>query len=61
MREDKPSKPTANELIREYATVLRAIYDERTAGDYTFAGVLATFLNDCIELIAEVNLAPEVY
>ena len=49
MREDKPSKPTANELIRDYGRVLREIYDNRTAGDYTFVGVLSAFLNDFAE------------
>ena len=49
VREDKPSKPTTNDVIRDYAVVLRAIYDDQTAGDYTFAGVLATFLNDVLE------------
>lgn len=29
--------------IDEYAAVLQRIYDERTAGDYTFIGVLAGF------------------
>ena len=49
MRPDEPSKPTADEVIRDYVGVLREIYDNRTAGDYTFAGVLATFLNDFVE------------
>ena len=49
MRSDEEKNNSTNELIRDYAVVLSAIYDERTAGDYTFAGVLATFLNDFVE------------
>ena len=49
MRPDEPSKPTADEVIRDYVGVLREIYDNRTAGDYTFAGVLFAFLNDFAE------------
>lgn len=35
-----------DELIARHAASLRKIYDERTAGDYTFTGVLAEFLRD---------------
>jgi hypothetical protein len=31
-------------VIEGYAINLRQIYDGRTAGDYTFVGVLASFL-----------------
>ena len=31
-------------VIRDYAGRLQRIYDERTAGDHTFSGVLAEFL-----------------
>lgn len=33
-------------LVHEYSKRLQKIYDERTAGDYTFVGVLGDFLND---------------
>lgn len=33
-------------IIRKYEVVLQEIYDERTAGDYTFIGVLAAFLDE---------------
>lgn len=36
-----------DEIIKKYATHLREIYDERTAGDYTFTGVLSEFLRAC--------------
>lgn len=32
-----------NELLRKYADELQAIYDNQTAGDHTFIGVLAAF------------------
>lgn len=32
------------DVIARYAGELQKIYDERTAGDHTFTGVLATFL-----------------
>lgn len=32
-----------DELLAEYAAKLQEIYDNRTAGDYTFAGVLGEF------------------
>lgn len=35
---------TEDELIGEYAAILRNIYDHQTAGDYTFEGVLAEFV-----------------
>lgn len=34
------------EIIRLWAQKLRNIYGDRTAGDYTFEGVLASFLQD---------------
>lgn len=33
-----------DEAIGVYSSRLRHIYDERTAGDYTFTGVLAEFV-----------------
>lgn len=35
-----------DELIAEYAEKLERIYNERTAGDHTFTGVLAMFLSE---------------
>lgn len=35
---------TDDYLIDEYAAILRNIYDQQTAGDYTFEGVLAEFV-----------------
>lgn len=32
-----------DELIREYEQKLQEIYDNKTAGDYTFYGVLTEF------------------
>lgn len=32
-------------LIQKYSDELQKIYDNRTAGDFTFTGVLAEFLN----------------
>lgn len=47
---DAPTpRPTENDTINKYAEVLANIYDHRTAGDYTFTGVLATFLNEINE------------
>ncbi len=45
-REPPPPPETVDQKIARYAKTLQAIYDNRTAGDYTFSGVLATFLND---------------
>ena len=42
-----------NELINYYANELRKIYDDRTAGDHTFEGVLAEFFKDAKEKIAK--------
>lgn len=36
-------------IIRKYAVVLQEIYDERTAGDHTFIGVLGEMLMDLKE------------
>jgi hypothetical protein len=33
-------------LLAKYADVLQMIYDEHTAGDYTFTGVLSSFLRE---------------
>ena len=41
-----PAGNPVDELIGDYADQLQNIYDQRTAGDYTFAGVLAAFARD---------------
>lgn len=38
-----------NELIKDYAAQLRRIYSNRSAGDFTFEGVLASFMLDATE------------
>jgi hypothetical protein len=49
-----------DELIREYSETLRKIYEDRTAGDYTFQGVLVMFAMKLQELDAETQEeAPE--
>lgn len=35
-----------DETIRKYAAILKRIYDNRTAGVYTFQGVLAEFARE---------------
>lgn len=35
-----PEKPTPDQVTQHFAHHLRNIYNERTAGDYTFTGVL---------------------
>jgi hypothetical protein len=37
-------------LISEYAALLERIYENRTAGDYTFEGVLSLFANRVLEV-----------
>ena len=37
-------RPDPDTVIAKYAGELRSIYDNRTAGDYTFEGVLTSFL-----------------
>lgn len=37
---------TVGDLIRDYAKHLQKVYDERTAGDYNFHGLLADFAGD---------------
>lgn len=46
--ETKPSKDK-DDVIAEYAFELQRIYEERTAGDYTFIGVLAEFSREFME------------
>lgn len=46
-----PANPQRDpELLKQttesYARILKEIYDKQTAGDYTFYGVLASFLAD---------------
>lgn len=38
-------------LIREYAGKLQAVYDNRTAGDFTFVGILAEFATDMLNAV----------
>lgn len=35
-----------DELIRKYAEKLEKVYNEQTAGDFTFDGILAQFLRE---------------
>lgn len=37
-------------LLNQYSADLQKIYDEQTAGDYTFYGVLSTFARDVLDL-----------
>jgi hypothetical protein len=39
-----------DDLIRKYADQLQDIYDRKTAGAYTFTGVLATFAHELTSL-----------
>lgn len=40
-----PRKPRSeDEIINYYVVVLEEVYKERTAGDYTFDGILSEFL-----------------
>ena len=47
-----PKPPTTDELIAKKAKELRAIYDNRTAGDKTFEGFLADFTRSMIASLA---------
>lgn len=38
-----------DELIRIYAIKLGQVYDNRTAGDHTFTGILAEFARKLLE------------
>lgn len=38
-----PDKPTPDQILRHYSVVLADIYNQRTAGHFTFSGVLAEF------------------
>ena len=42
-----------DELIAQYADKLQSIYDDRTAGDATFVGVLAQFMWDAVPLLKQ--------
>lgn len=39
-----------DELIREYVDKLALVYNRRTAGDYTFDGILSEFARKITEL-----------
>lgn len=41
-----PNASTTDDLIEFYGNQLQGIYNDRTAGDYTFRGVLSMFLLD---------------
>jgi hypothetical protein len=38
-----PDKPTPDQVLRHYSCVLADIYVNKTAGHFTFSGVLAEF------------------
>jgi hypothetical protein len=46
--EPKP-KLTTSQLINKYAKIAGDVYDEQTAGDYTFVGLFGSFLNEWLE------------
>lgn len=39
-----------DELVKRFAVRLQRIYDNRTAGDYTFEAVLSVFLSEYVQL-----------
>lgn len=41
-----PERSTMDQLIAEHAQIARAVYENRTAGDMTFTGLLAEFVTD---------------
>ena len=45
------SKPklTTHQLINKYAKIAGDVYDNRTAGDYTFVGLFGSFFNEWLE------------
>lgn len=47
-----PKLPTMDELIKSKASELRAIYNNRTAGDKTFEGFLFDYTKIAINLVA---------
>lgn len=49
-----------NELIDEYAPILSGIYEDRTAGDYTFTGVLASYTADLMSLMSTYPVSPTI-
>ena len=42
----KGENVNAHKLIGKYAEIAHSIYEERTAGDYTWEGFLITFLRE---------------
>lgn len=44
-----------DELIKRYAKVLQAIYDNQTAGHLTFEGALANFAHEARPLLADMT------
>lgn len=42
---------TLRSVIQRYADDMQAIYDNRTAGDYTFTGVLSAFLTEALTVV----------
>ncbi len=42
-----------DELLHQYAERLQDVYDKRTAGDYSFLGILSEFMNDSLPNIFE--------
>lgn len=46
----EPGQPGfMDQHLSDYAGHLQKIYDERTAGDFTFLGVLSDFARTCFE------------
>lgn len=43
---DENKKSIEDILIDQYAAKLEDVYNQRTAGDFTFHGILTAFLND---------------
>ena len=42
-------KLTTSQLVNKYAKIAGDVYDNRTAGDYTFVGLFGSFLNEWLE------------
>lgn len=41
-----PTKKTVRQVVREYSDTLNVIYEERTAGDFTWIGLLHEFMEE---------------
>lgn len=49
------AKDKINQSIQVYAEVLEGIYQDRTAGDHTFTGVLTTYTNELLNILNTVR------